>query len=268
MSSLDQVWAAFDKIRSERNRFAHARSLPSEANNKENAGDLVSLLQKHFVAKDGFYSFHGLEHLSPKDIAEFCASLIERFQPKTVLDPTCGYGIFLAAAAQLSSLEALHGVDVNLQATQVASVVGGGKSTIIHGDIFAEPPGLLDCYDLIISDPPLNVRIREEKRSSGWTPFKTLDLAANLMIWASSRLSDAVVPFLSLHPHSSTHQIGVSSRRLLQLMDVDLQQPSIYQEEQGATPQSRHTLSSWSVVSKVKYLLGVLGLIHHLEIIY
>ena len=82
-------------------------------------------------------------------------------------------------------------MDSNLQATKVASAIAGNDSTIIHGDIFAGSSELLDHYDLIISDPPLNASIRDEKRSEGWAPFKNLDLAANLMIWASSRLTES-----------------------------------------------------------------------------
>ena len=191
MPSPNDIWTAFDYIRTEGKHFAYGHSLPSDPDRTKAERELTSQLRDLFSASSHCHSFFSPEHGTPRTIVDFSARIVERLKAKSVLDPTCGYGILLAAGSQAAKAEVIHGVDVNDTAASVASAVLGSDARVIHGDFFSCVDGLLDQYDLIIADPPLNAQFRTEQESKSETTLKSLDLASNLMIWASSRLSDA-----------------------------------------------------------------------------
>ena len=123
---------------------------------------------------------HSLPH-SPFPIAEHLADWALRGQDNAgvVLDPTCGEGVFLLAAAEklagtsrASSGSRLYGVDVHAASLfrtkeLVDSVVGSPSTELVQGDFFEEPtPGQigarLPLVDAVVGNPPF-VRYHEHR---------------------------------------------------------------------------------------------------------
>jgi hypothetical protein len=192
MKAIEEIWTALDQLRAERNRRAHGieKGAASGSVHEEIASNLLLHLRDTLAdTADPYQPWLCDEHISPRNIVEFCAKIIERLKPKTILDPMCGYGVLLAAASEADGAEIIHGVDINRDASRVASVMLDNRAIIINDNIFAKPEGLLDRYDLIVADPPLNYRVREEQLAAFAPSAMSSDLASNLIVWASSRLS-------------------------------------------------------------------------------
>jgi adenine-specific DNA-methyltransferase len=117
---------------------------------------------------------------TPYEIAEFTAgwALAGRSDAR-VLDPTCGEGVFLLAAArQLAAAGAepeavarqVHGVDIHtnsLAETEALLADEGAAATLIESDFFEQPtPAQLDAQvpwmDAVIGNPPF-VRYHEHR---------------------------------------------------------------------------------------------------------
>ena len=123
---------------------------------------------------------------TPYEIAEFLAGWALAGQKEArVLDPTCGEGVFLLAAAErLCALGAdpatltnqLHGVDVHAASLEqtgdlLATVQAG--ATLVEGDFFRQSaPSQLDhelpWMDAVIGNPPF-VRYQEHRRRDAKT---------------------------------------------------------------------------------------------------
>lgn len=74
--------------------------------------------------------------------------------PRRVLDPSCGDGRFLAAAAARWPDAELHGVDVDAVALAAARAALGPRAVLHHGDGLADAFPLAGPFDVVVGNPP------------------------------------------------------------------------------------------------------------------
>ncbi len=83
--------------------------------------------------------------------------------PRSVLDPACGDGRFLAAAAARWPDASLHGVDIDVDALTAARCRLGPGARLQHADGLVEPTA--GGFDLVVGNPPfLNQLARRSSR--------------------------------------------------------------------------------------------------------
>lgn len=155
-------------------------------------------------------------YYTAQPIAAFLVRWAIRTSQDTVLDPSCGEGVFLHAAAQrIAELggqprQQLTGVDIDADAHQVALTAGN----VLHASFFDILPGAIPPCDAVVGNPPF-IRyqrfagaIREESQrraqeagvelsglSSSWAPFLVHSIR---FIRAGGRLA-VVAPAELLH---------------------------------------------------------------------
>jgi hypothetical protein len=163
-----------------------------ENHDRQEFDSLMKVFRKYHPEKPRGPTWHAL--LSQRSLDPFVTFVKEmavRLSPESVLDPTCGFGLALTAAVTASGSKVGHGIDINEQSVDVASLLGNGLTEIIHGDAFEKHDSLLDKYDLVISDPPLNShfekRVLEKLKPKipSWLQFQDA-----LAVWTCSRLSE------------------------------------------------------------------------------
>ena len=144
-----------------------------------------------------------LEHQSHRVLVDFVSTFVEALKPapKSILDPVCGYGMLLAASAQATQAEQVHGVEVNESPLKFAAELLDESATLVHGNFLLSDHRLLNEYDLVVADPPFGVRLDEEhaaKLVGEKTRFLNLDHA--LVLWTASRLAEGGSALLTVSP--------------------------------------------------------------------
>jgi type I restriction enzyme M protein len=98
---------------------------------------------------------------TPKEVVDFMVELAEPARGEAVLDPACGTGGFLVAAARRGAEVA--GKDSNGEAATISRLnllLGGFDKAEVHaGDALAEITES-SRYDVVITDPPFGERLR------------------------------------------------------------------------------------------------------------
>lgn len=209
MSKLEPVWEALFKVMVTRNRWAlrdrqRASSVSSEPpeQNDDAVDPVVSALRNVFAARGDTRwggRQHG-EHLSPKMLVDFVEKLGQRTKPASILDPVCGYGMLLAGGAEAAESETVHGVELNEQATEVASVILGDRAGLVNGDAFAPFDGMLDSYDMIVADPPLGMRLNDGQISAISLTSRSVGFDGGLLVWAASRITERGMALVVVAP--------------------------------------------------------------------
>ena len=100
-------------------------------------------------------------YYTPKEVVDFMVELAEPKEGEAMLDPACGTGGFLVAAARRGA--GVAGMDVNVEAAQISRLnllLGGFNEAEVHArDALAEASGP-ERYDVVITDPPFGQRVR------------------------------------------------------------------------------------------------------------
>jgi hypothetical protein len=96
---------------------------------------------------------------TPPELARAVLSLVEGEKPATVLEPTCGQGAFLEAAAQRFSGASLHGYEINPEYVDVARArLPAGRADVRVADFFGVDWGRelsrLEGPILVTGNPP------------------------------------------------------------------------------------------------------------------
>jgi len=144
-----------------------------------------------FSSKDRQYSRAGIssgEHFTPKLIADFVAKFTQRHQPNSILDPTCGLGYLLATAASACNAEDIQGIEINTEVAGKASTIWSEDLNIITSEALHSLGETDKRYDMIVSDPPLNVRLRDEQIQALSSKIKTRDFSTALILTCLERL--------------------------------------------------------------------------------
>jgi len=133
------------------------------------------------------------EMLTAEPLARFIARVAAIYSPKSVLDPTCGVGALLHTVATTVGAAVVHGIEINGDRARLARSVLGAGATVVDGDALAEPPEILDRYDLIAADPPLGVRVPDGVDVPGIGSGVRGEFGHALTRLACERLSDEVI---------------------------------------------------------------------------
>ena len=157
-----------------------------------------------FSSKDRQHGRAGIssgEHFTPKLIADFVAKFAQRHQPNSILDPTCGLGYLLATAASACNAEDIQGIEINTEVAGKASTIWSEDLNIITGEALHSLGETDKRYDMIVSDPPLNVRLRDEQIQALSSKIKTRDFSTALILTCLERLEpNESESSLYLHP--------------------------------------------------------------------
>ncbi|MGW0483618.1 HsdM family class I SAM-dependent methyltransferase [Nonomuraea sp. NPDC003214] len=134
---------------------------------------LDSVDESHDLFEDCLERFstrHGVrgEYYTARAITELMASMLAPLETDRILDPVCGSGGFLVAAAQHVAAgsragrpPALHGLDVNNEARHIAVmrlVLHGLHADIGLGPVDSLHNGLTpSSFDVVLANPPFNM---------------------------------------------------------------------------------------------------------------
>jgi len=145
-------------------------------------------------------SFFPGEHCTPRLVANFVAGLAQRNKPKALLDPTCGYGFLLATTAIATEAEIARGIEISVDVASTASSIWGDAIQVAIGDAFSCLDDLRDEYDMILSDPPLNMHLSSQQQSALGDHAVGRDFASTLILASLKKLAPAGVAVFSVAP--------------------------------------------------------------------
>jgi type I restriction enzyme M protein len=118
---------------------------------------------KWFVDQLDDLDFGG-RHATPSLIANFVANLICDSATRTVLDPACGTGSFLASATEISRKAMIAGRDFSAEACGWAQlrclILGHSKVTFAVGDPFGDPTpreSSQEKFQVVLCNPPFGL---------------------------------------------------------------------------------------------------------------
>ncbi len=129
------------------------------------------------------------EFTTPPLISDFMAALAYILKPTSVLDPMCGSGVMLYKVLSACAPQTVDGVDINAESSEIARQTLKQHGRVQQGNIFDPDLSLQEKYDLIVADPPLNMRVRKEQLPESLRAQRLNDVAQYLAIWACRRLS-------------------------------------------------------------------------------
>lgn len=89
--------------------------------------------------------------------------------PRSVLDPSCGDGRFLAATAERWPEATLHGVDIDVGALAEARRRLGARAVLHHGDGLTVPDA--GEFDLVVGNPPFLNQLSRRTSRGGRSPL-------------------------------------------------------------------------------------------------
>lgn len=136
-------------------------------------------------------SFEVQEHSTPKLIAEFIAGVAKRRKPHSILDPTCGLGYLLAATtASAETTQRPHGIEINHKSAEIASKIWEGGIEVFHAEALSWLSKNDEKYDMIISDPPFNLRINNISIATSKGKYEPKDFATALILSSLSHLKN------------------------------------------------------------------------------
>ncbi len=134
----------------------------------------------------------GGQFFSSPDLADFMGQVAAAAAcgAGSILDPVCGSGYLLRAAADASGASVIHGVDINPSMSDLARLVLPESAVVFTGDVLADDVPLQSQYDLVVAEPPFGLRVRSPVAIRGVDGNVRGDFTDVLAAWASSRLSE------------------------------------------------------------------------------
>lgn len=145
-------------------------------------------------------SFVSGEHCTPKLVAEFVAGLAQRRKPKSLLDPACGYGLLLATAAAASEARILRGIEINIDIANRASTIWGEALELTKGEALFCLEEHDGEYDMIVSDPPLSLRLSESQLRALEHKTAGRDFSSALILSCLKKLAPGGIAVFTVAP--------------------------------------------------------------------
>ncbi len=149
--------------------------------------------------KDGFARVYA-EYITPKLIADFVAGLAKRIKPKSLLDPTCGYGFLLAAASSAAEAQVLQGIEINTETAEKANQIWGGAIDVIKGEALSCLEKNESKYDMIVCDPPINLRLTSHHLEALHEKPATNDFTSALILSSLGALNPSGTAIFTVAP--------------------------------------------------------------------
>lgn len=123
----------------------------------------------------GLYKWDLAQFFTPPNVTDYIVDILNPQFGEHMKDPACGSADFLTAAfhkrrdTDPKYADCIWGVDNSENAVQVAVLNmllnGDGKSNIKEGDSLQSVNDELDCYDIMVCNPPFGLRIVEKRTS-------------------------------------------------------------------------------------------------------
>ncbi len=127
--------------------------------------DLFGLAYERFFP-DLFKGARG-QFFTPQPVVDLVVDLAGIRPGQRVLDPTCGSGTFLVAAARRGAV--VEGGEVDPELVTLArlhlALVGGAPRQVRRADVFRDPAG--DPVDVILANPPFSVEVSDAAALAG-----------------------------------------------------------------------------------------------------
>lgn len=161
-------------------------------------------------------------YYTPEPLAQYLAEWISEIEPRTVLEPSCGDGVFLSCLEQFLSSDAkITGIELDEVEAHAArgkrSPSNSGEKQVICADFLEwhlDPANVTKKYDAVVGNPPFiryqylakkdqvlaemifaSQRLSFTKHTNAWVPFV---IASVVMLRPGGRLA-MVLPAEILH---------------------------------------------------------------------
>lgn len=142
-------------------------------------GKVPDLEARSRTAKRGKGQFYTPESLAEKMVAQAFANDIFENEDKSILDPACGDGSFLLAAAKYYSLDNIYGYDIDPYAllvcfVRIATVYPDqGWPKLEQRDFLLQRPD--KKFTIIVGNPPYKVNLSEDYKSELHKRYSTTE---------------------------------------------------------------------------------------------
>ncbi|MEC7948885.1 MAG: N-6 DNA methylase [Myxococcota bacterium] len=127
--------------------------------------DLFGLAYERFFP-DVFKGARG-QFFTPGEVIQLTVGLCAPAPGERILDPTCGAGAFLVAAARIGA--DVHGIELDPELVGLArlnlALAGIAPDRVRHGDLFRERAD--EQFDVILANPPFSVEVTDRDALRG-----------------------------------------------------------------------------------------------------
>ena len=140
------------------------------------------------------------EHCTPRIVANFIAGFAKRAKPKTLLDPTCGYGYLLATTGFAAEAKVLQGIEMNTEIADMANQIWQQTIDVINSEAISHLEKNKAKYDMIVCDPPINLRLSSDHLAALQKKPPTNDFTLALILSSLEALNTSGTAIFSVAP--------------------------------------------------------------------
>jgi hypothetical protein len=160
---------------------------------------VVEIFNQDRVFHGGIYGL-AAEYSTPRLVADFMAGLANRIKPQSLLDPTCGFGLLLATVAYAAEAQILKGIEINHDTAETANQIWGGAIDLVKAEALAYLEKNDAKYDMIVCDPPINLRISSHCLEAPQEKPLINDFTSTLILSSLKALSPGGTAVFSVAP--------------------------------------------------------------------
>jgi len=157
--------------------------LESGASQDERFERMVAWTQHHGI------EFTDSQFQSAHQISRFMARLGAAGKADSILDPACGIGLLLGFAVKEAKVTSVTGIEINASTAATAKAILPSEAQIHCGDSLRDQFETPENFDLILCEPPLNVRVKDQSEIPEDLE-KVTDLGTGMLRRYARRLSD------------------------------------------------------------------------------
>ena len=140
------------------------------------------------------------EHCTPRIVANFIAGFAKRAKPETLLDPTCGYGYLLATTGFAAEAKVLQGIEMNTEIADMANQIWQEAIDVINSEALSHLEKNKAKYDMIVCDPPINLRLSSDHLAALQKKPPTNDFTLALILSSLEALNTSGTAVFSVAP--------------------------------------------------------------------
>lgn len=197
---VEGCWEALASLTKKEGRLSNASTHKAEvAEAKRKVLDIFnqkSMLQTEFT---GFSQGFG-EFCTPRLISEFIAGVAKRIKPASIFDPACGHCLLLASVGSAAEAKTLRGIEINSEVAERADRIWEGAIEVIKGEALSLLEKNKQQYDMIISDPPLGLRLSTKQLEALQKKPEANDFTSALILSTLHALSPNGIGLFTVAP--------------------------------------------------------------------